>query len=85
MGIAGLLAYLRRVRKRAPAIEPPVDTRAQELRRKLDETRAEADEPMETTEPAEPEPAGDDLDERRRQVHELGRAAAEQMRGSGDD
>jgi hypothetical protein len=73
-GLVALVAYLLRRRPvPAAAVEPDVDP-AEELRRKLDETRARA----------EPEAAelGDDLDARRRDVHDRARASADEMRGS---
>ena len=72
-GLAALVAYfLRRRPVPAAGVEHDVDP-AEELRRKLDETRARA----------EPEPElGDDLDARRREVHERARASADEMRGS---
>ena len=48
----------------------PADPRAEELRLKLAESR----------ETAEPEPAPEDPESRRRAVHESARATAEQMR-----
>jgi hypothetical protein len=84
-GLAGLAAartIISRRRSPAPAAEP--DPRADELRRKLAEARDIAGEREEfesaetTVDQAE---AGDDLAERRREVHERGRAAAEEMRG----
>jgi hypothetical protein len=60
-----------------------VDPRAAELRQKLDESRGIADErdafesgetPVDQAEPAA-------VEDRRRAVHERGRAAAEHMRG----
>ena len=93
--------YLRR-RSEAPAPqvhEAEVDPRAEALRAKLDEVReaepeveAEA-EPAEEQEPpaatkSEPEPESEvaDPEERRRSVHEHGRAALDEMRaGDGDE
>jgi len=82
--LLGLAAFARRWRRRrddAPAVDP-----ADELRRKLDESRSivsereefeEAETPVDQAEP----PAG--VDERRRQVHEQGRAAVDEMRRGG--
>jgi DNA-binding SARP family transcriptional activator len=75
LGVAGLVVYrkLHRVRAPEPAVEP-----AEELRQKLDEARARE----------EPEPAPaltDDLETRRREVHERGRAAVEEMRGGSEE
>jgi hypothetical protein len=78
-GLAALVAYVLRRRQAPPLGEPEVDP-AEELRRKLDETRAKAE--------PEPEPEtalSDDLAERRRQVHERARAARDEMRGSSPD
>jgi hypothetical protein len=68
---------------------PGPDPRAEELRRRLDESRALADEreefeSAETTvdQAAEPET---EVEGRRRSVHERGQAAAEQMRGRSSD
>jgi hypothetical protein len=78
VGLAGAVAYRRLRRGRAPA----EDSRAAELRRKLDESRALVEEREEfeaaetTVDEAEPE-----VGERRRAVHERGRAAAREMRG----
>jgi hypothetical protein len=67
---------LRRRRSPEPAVDP-----AEELKRKLDESRAQpaAPEPP----PAEPEEPKAPLDERRREVHERGRAAIDEMRNRG--
>jgi hypothetical protein len=72
---AGAAIVLRRRLRRRPAGVAAADP-AEELRRKLDESRAEPSSPE--PEPA-PEPPG--LDERRRGVHERGRAAIDRMRG----
>ena len=84
-------AALRALRRRTPvpAGVPEPDPRAQELRRKLEESRAlveERDEfesgetTVDVAEPPSPDPR-----ERRREVHEQGRAAAEQMRAASED
>ena len=76
-GLVALAAYLLRRRPAAAAaVEPDVDP-AEELRRKLDQTRARA----------EPEAAelSDDLDSRRREVHERARASTDEMRGSSSE
>jgi hypothetical protein len=82
--IGGILAY--RLFKRwwspgaatasAPAPEA-TDDRAEELRAKLAETRA-TEEPS----PAEPGESPESLEERRRRVHEEGRAAIDRMNDS---
>ena len=78
------LARLLRPRRPHAAIEPGPDPRAAELRRKLAESRtivSERDEfeaaetPIDEAEPAAPE-----VEDRRRRVHEEGRAAAQRMR-----
>ena len=81
-GAAGAaLAVYRRMRRPAPPLAE--DPRADELRRKLDESRAVVDEreefeagetPVDQADPDAP------VDDRRQAVHERGKAAAEQMR-----
>jgi hypothetical protein len=78
-----LLGFLRR------RCEPPAgaDPRAEELRRKLEESRSIVEE-REEFEGAEipvdeVEPAPEDPEARRRAVHEEGRATAERMREGG--
>jgi hypothetical protein len=76
------LLFLRRRRSRPlPALEPAPDP-ASELRRKLDESRALVDErddfeSAETT--VDRASAPGELEERRRRVHERGRAAVDEM------
>lgn len=70
-GIALLRAWLARRRPR-PAADP-----AEALRRKLDETRDIAADQEEFTAGETPV----DADERRREVHERGRAAIDEMGG----
>jgi hypothetical protein len=65
-GAGGVAAY-RTLRRRRPEPVAVADTRADELRAKLAETR-------ET-------PAPEDADARRRTVHEQARAALDEMRG----
>ena len=82
LGIAGLWRLLRRRRARvaAPAEVPPADDPAEALRAKLAETRDAEPEP-------EPSPEPGSLEERRRAVHDAGRAAIDEMRspnGGGD-
>ena len=73
-GAAGSLAAYRVLTRRrgttGPAAVDP-DTRAEELREKLAHARE--------TVAAEPADAADDLDARRRSVHEHGRAAIDEM------
>ena len=86
-GAAGGFALYRWLtRERAevvPAAAP--DPRAEQLRAKLDESRAVVDE-RETFEAGEkPVDEAPDPGERRRRVHEQGRAAVDEMRRSGGD
>ena len=82
LGVFALLGFLRR--RREPAVAG-ADPRADELRRKLDESRALVEERDEfesaelTVDLAEPVP--EDPESRRQAVHEAGRAAVERMRG----
>jgi hypothetical protein len=86
--LSGVVAYhfWKRRQKPAPAAAPPVadesDDRAEELRTKLAEARAgDEPEPVEQSEQPEPsEPPAESLEERRRRVHEEGRAAIDEMR-----
>jgi hypothetical protein len=75
-GFAALIAYFLRWRPASVGrVEQDVDP-GEELRRKLDEARDRA----------EPEPElSDDLDARRREVHDRARASADEMRGSATD
>ena len=84
--VAAIVTY-RMWKKRqqpAPATAPvaePTDDRAEELRAKLAETRASAE--PDAPEPTEPtEQSADSLEERRRKVHEEGRAAIDRMNDS---
>jgi hypothetical protein len=73
LGLAGLVAFLRR--RRAPLPSGP-DPRAEELRRTLEETREAA----EHVAPPETAPElSEDLAARRRDVHERGRSALDEM------
>jgi hypothetical protein len=78
VGAFALLSFLRRRR------EPTADPRAEELRRKLDESRSTVEERDEfeggelTVDLAEPAP--EDPETRRRVVHDSARATVEQMR-----
>lgn len=74
----GIAALVRRLRRReAPELEAhETDDPADELRRKLAESRSdEEDMPP-------PEPAEDTVEERRADVHQQGRAALDDMRDS---
>ena len=82
LGFAAFARRLRRRREETPKMDP-----AEELRRKLDESRSVVSEREEFEEAETPvdhaeRPAG--VGERRRQVHEQGRAAVDEMRGGGD-
>lgn len=80
--LAGLLFFRRRRRGPAPELEPAFDPAA-ELRRKLDESRSLAGEreEFESAEtPVDEAPAPGELQERRREVHDKGRMAVEEMR-----
>jgi len=82
LGIAGLWRLLRRRRGRGavPTDAPPGGDPAEALRAKLAETRDAEPEP-------EPSPEPGSLEERRRAVHDAGRAAIDEMRspnGGGD-
>ncbi len=84
---AALLLRSRRPRRLPGQDEERVsDPRAEELRRRLEESRSLVEE-REEFESAETtvdraEATGRDLEERRRRIHDEGRAAAERMRGS---
>jgi hypothetical protein len=83
----GVAALWRTVRRR-PEPTPLVDPRAEELRARLDESRAVVDDREEfegaetTVDAAEAVP---DPEERRRSVHAEGRAAVDRMRGPSED
>ena len=78
LACAGGAAFVlsRRLRRRH-APEAAADP-AEELKRKLEESRTAG------SSPAIAEPAGNSLDERRRAVHDRARAAIDEMR-AGDD
>ena len=83
--IAGGLTALGVLQRRDDDSPSAPDPRAEELRRKLDESRSMVEE-REEFEGAEltvdrAEPAPEDPESRRRAVHEAGRAMVEQMRG----
>ena len=81
-GAAGAaIAVYRKLRPSpAPSPEPADDPRAEELRRKLEESRTVAEEQHEDV--ASPETPVDeaDVESRRAAVHERARAAADEMR-----
>jgi hypothetical protein len=82
-GAAGAASAAYRKLRRAPAAAPVSadDPRAEELRRKLEESRTVAEEQHE--EAASPETPVDeaDVESRRAAVHERARAATDEMRG----
>ncbi len=81
LGAFALLGFLRRRREPVPAAADP---RAEELRRKLEESRSIVEERDEfegaelTVDRAEPAP--EDPQSRRRAVHDAGRETVERMR-----
>ena len=83
---AGLLYRVLRRRRSRQDAAPAADPRAEELRRKLDESRtlvAEREEFESAETPVDrAEATGSHVDDRRRDVHERGRAVAEEMRGT---
>ena len=84
---AALVRFLTRKRVVLGPPPAPPDSRAEELRTKLAESRSIVEEREEFEAAETPvdraEPAGDPH-ARRRDVHEAGREAAERMRASGD-
>ena len=87
LGATGVAYRLLQRRRAAPGRDPvPADPRAQELRRKLDESRELVEERDEFEAREIPvdqaEPPSACVEERRRDVHESGRAAVEAMRDS---
>jgi hypothetical protein len=84
VGVAGAAAYRALRRKEAPAQEDP---RADELRRKLDESRTivEEREDFEAAETPIDEAEPPEVEDRRKAVHDRGRAAADEMRGRSGD
>jgi hypothetical protein len=79
LGTAGV-AYRALRHRDAPAADPAADSRAGELRRKLDESKPIAGE-REEFEAGETPVDEVSLEDRRADVHARGRAAAEEMRG----
>jgi hypothetical protein len=86
-GTVGGIAAYRFVRRQEAALQAPEaapaepDARAEELRAKLAESRApEPVQAVTVEEPAaEPEPEPESPEDRRRRVHEEGRAALDEM------
>jgi len=100
VAVAGFVwLYLRRgMRRPQPVVRiPPAPDPAEELRRKLEQTKERDESPaahLAEPEPAEagtepPGPAGptvsEELDAKRREVHERARSAADEMRRSSSD
>ena len=96
VGTLGAVLVRRRAGpSRGVATPPDTDPRAEELRRKLAEAREQAadedefeaagmgSEALVEDEPR-PDPGAGGVDEERRRVHEEARAAAEEMRRSGE-
>ena len=79
LGALWIFRWFRRGSPPAPAADP-----AEELRRKLEESRADEPAPAEPA-AAEPEAPQAGLDERRRAVHDRGRAAIDAMRARPDE
>ena len=81
LGAAGVAYRALRRRPRAPA-----DPRADELRRKLDESKQVVDDRAEFESGETPvDEAEVSLDAKRAAVHERGQAAAREMRGSNEE
>jgi hypothetical protein len=82
LGIAALVKRFRRRRQEEIATAPPEEPDpAAELRQKLADSRADGEDEV-AEPPLSPEAS---IDERRASVHEQGRAAADEMRGSDAD
>ena len=80
LALAGLAwLWLRRGGRRPESVidVPPAGDPAGELRRKLEETKERAEEASAT--------AGEEVDARRREVHDRARSAADEMRRSTSD
>jgi hypothetical protein len=77
-GLAAAAAS-RFLRRREPVAEP--DSRAEELRQRIAESRAVVDERDAFEEAETPVDEAPDPQARRREVHERGRAAIDRMRG----
>ena len=88
LGIAAAVTVALRAlgRRRSPVVDAPeaaVDSRADDLRRRLAESRQLVDERASFEERELPvDEAETDPDERRRRVHDEGRAAVDEMRGA---
>jgi hypothetical protein len=88
VGFAALWRAIRRRGRGSTEPEAPADPRADELRARLDESRAVVEDREEfegaetTVDAVEPVPGPED---RRRAVHAEGREAVDRMRGDADD
>jgi hypothetical protein len=87
LALAGAVGYRALAWRRRVAAQPPSgvagDPRAEELRQRLAEARAmeaERDEVEEAETPVDRVEAMEDVERRRRSVHEHGRALADEMR-----
>jgi hypothetical protein len=78
LGVAGVAKALRQ--RPQPEAEPGPDPRAEELRRRLDEARSAAVEPIDEAPAPAPAPA-----RTREGVHAQARAAIDEMKRSGAD
>lgn len=99
VAVAGVVwLYLRRGAKRPQPVDrvPPTADPAEELRRKLEATKERGEEEpvshLSEPEPPHAEPdepsapvVSEELDARRREVHERARSAADEMRHSSSD
>jgi hypothetical protein len=82
IGVAGLIAYLRKKRRPEPSELP--EAGSDELRRTLEQSRQAADRLDEpSAEPAEG--PGGKLDDQRQDVHERGRSALDEMGSASPD
>lgn len=78
---AAIAAYRRLRPAPAPPPAPTDDPRAEELRRKLEESRTVAEEQHEEAASGETPVDEADVESRRAAVHERARAATDEMRG----
>jgi hypothetical protein len=91
LALAGVVwLYLKRGGRRPEPVShvpAPAGDPAEELRRKLDETREAPVSHLSEPEPAEPSApvVSEELDARRREIHERARAAADEMRDTSSE
>jgi hypothetical protein len=84
-GAVGAAGVAYRALRRRPVEAPDSDSRAEELRRKLDESKAAGDDRDEFESGETPVDAAEpSVDEKRAEVHERARAASREMRGDQD-